>query len=77
MTEKQRMTALYPDTKLVSYKEARELIGDMSRCCAACPANYEEETSITCSTLDCGSSGTVFVSPTLYLVAMVNKWERT
>lgn len=73
-TEVEKMMELYPDTRLVPFAEAREFIGKEPRCCAACPACYNDEVGIDCSAVDCGS-GKVFVSPTLYIVARVNKWS--
>lgn len=66
-----RMLALYPDTELVPFDKARELgVGGI---CTACPGCYPQETGVECAMLPCAAAK-VYVSPTLYLVAKVNKW---
>lgn len=74
MNHLEKMLELYPDTKLVPFKEGRALIGNSRLCCAACPANYPNETAVECGALDCGPQE-IFVSPVLYIVASVNKWS--
>ena len=70
----EKMLELYPDTELLPFDKARELIGKEASCCAACPACYGHETGIDCGSLQC-SGGNVYVSPTHYIVAKVSNWS--
>lgn len=72
-SEFKKMMGAFPDTELVQMERVPiEGVGTYKSICAACPAHYPE-TILECALLECGK-GTVFVSPTLYLVATVNKW---
>jgi hypothetical protein len=74
LNELEKMTELYPDTELLPFDKARELVGKGANICGACPACYGHHTDIDCGSLQC-AGGKVYVSPTLYIVAKVSNWS--